>query len=891
MSEKKDSRAPNGSGVRFTETVSAERKGLSSEKIKRTSRHMPEEKIDAPADFADRKSGFYSRLHRESPADNDSAQGGTATQQTIILNRQISSVPTASTDSGDDTVRVGRSYTQRFTPVTVAPELSGATKEIKLDGRLAGQMSFGDLGSYNRAFNTKEISLFDDSRSWESLSSIDKRASDDFDNVYMSLPSENALPSDKTRHLLAAAAVTAEENSINVDAEQISFPGFQSVNRVTEEELERELYKNRSGFVKKFMSKTKLGSVDSEISESMLITSEQQDSEEASQPQKRSRTEAFNRLQREIDEFVLDDEEVRFAAPVEYASKQDEPKITGYIASSKKKFLIKLSILAVLCLVTLIMSAVAISGGGADGAYPQGSERSYAVINLIAVLVGCVIAFPDFTYTLRAIVKGKYSPDFGVYIMLILAVIQSSLLINSSSSLIVVANGAAPVVLFSLLPYYIGRLVIYSNLSLCFNLFSHEEVLNVLCSFGETPLKTDFPFEAQSNVKYTVRARFVQGFMQNALNALPGSTYTGMVSFLLALLATLMGIIAGFVTSDAVYGMTISCVAVTLTIPVHESLGSVIALFRENIVLGKSKSCVISYSVAHDVASSTGNVFIASQLVEQSACAINGIKTFAGADPVVASVYAASVVINAHTPLEGVFTQLVSSGDLKLYDTEEIVYEDRLGLSTWIRNERVLFGSAELMENHNIKIPENAKLDTGDKNQSVLYLAINDSLRAMFLVSYYISRSTSKFLKYLSSCGVCIMVSTNDPNITEEFIMKKCRLPENTVRIIGAGGSREINKRASVVHNFVPVGAVYSGQIRSLASVYDSCFTLEECRRMSDAFTIAGNVLGFAISVAFCVFGSFASLTNVRLVVFLLILDIICVLLPLLRTVFRKKIK
>ena len=56
---------------------------------------------------------------------------------------------------------------------------------------------------------------------------------------------------------------------------------------------------------------------------------------------------------------------------------------------------------------------------------------------------------------------------------------------------------------------------------------------------------------------------------------------------------------------------------------------------------------------------------------------------------------------------------------------ENLVYEDKLGLSAWIHGRRVLVGNRDLLINHNVEAPgRESELKYRHDNRQIMYLAV-----------------------------------------------------------------------------------------------------------------------------------------------------------------------
>ena len=96
---------------------------------------------------------------------------------------------------------------------------------------------------------------------------------------------------------------------------------------------------------------------------------------------------------------------------------------------------------------------------------------------------------------------------------------------------------------------------------------------------------------------------------------------------------------------------------------------------------------------------------------------------------------AASLVHHGDSMLQGAFAEMIPDVGT-LLPVDEFVCEDGQGFCGWIANQRVLFGSREMMANHNIEgLPTKTReAELAEGNGDVLYLSVSGMLAALFSI-------------------------------------------------------------------------------------------------------------------------------------------------------------
>lgn len=780
-----------------------------------------------------------------------------------VTQRQIITKKAATlSDSGTEVMKKG--YTARFEP---EPELSvqrgsdGRTKEFDISSAksqsdtVTGQQTFSSLFTSDGMRGVKrsiKISAPEPEDNDDAATGDDYlMTGDDIASLYNEISAQGELSFGKSEKLRAIARTAGDDRESELE-DQLSFPGFETANeKIDEEKLETDVKKNRLRRVRDFMQR---GGVekpeDSDISEDVLITNISDE-----EIIRREKNAAFKKLQGELSRFVKTHDSEGEDPGIEYNSPHDTKAVNSFILSGKRRAGIGLLLSFVIGVILLIMSIV---GENTQSGFFSGNIKLYASVNFFMSLVVFAVCAFDMRKCFASLKHKRFSSGLSIYAVFLLSLIQTGLIWGYPDALNSSVPMLAPAAVLLLLPLYGGRYIIYNNIRLCFNLFSSKDVLNVLRSFGDGGLAREMVSGLRtpggSDVKYTAKAKAVSGFMRCAVNAVPDDRYSDAVSFASLCASVIIGIISGIVKRNALVGVTAASAVLITAVPVSYVFIAALPLFKENLKLNDKKACIPSYSVAGNISDSTAVIFSASDIVDQSACSIHGIKTFGSANAQTAVIYAAALVAKAHTPLEGIFMQAVSREDIESVATEDVVYEEKLGLSSWIDNKRVLFGSEDLMRHHNIPLPSGDCEIYTEGNRKLIFLAVNDRLQAMFVVSYHIRRNVSLFLKELTKRGMAILVDTVDQNITEEFLERKCRLPADSVRVIGVRVGEYYRSVAQSVEEVVPVGGLHSGRINSQSSLIASSFRLAGRRRIAAVGVYAGAVIGAALAgvLAFC---------------------------------------
>ncbi len=165
---------------------------------------------------------------------------------------------------------------------------------------------------------------------------------------------------------------------------------------------------------------------------------------------------------------------------------------------------------------------------------------------------------------------------------------------------------------------------------------------------------------------------------------------------------------------------------------------------------------------------------------------LKGIKTFEKERVDLAILYAASVLVEGCDTLRDIFLAVIQGKSEMLYKVESLTKEPGRGFTAWVENSRVVIGSREMLQRHDIAPPPvELELKHVPAGHMPVYLAVSGKLFAMFIVRYGAEPEVQDTLDSLVRSGVSLLVRSDDMNVTEELIETAYNLPHGTVKVLG----------------------------------------------------------------------------------------------------------
>ena len=488
-----------------------------------------------------------------------------------------------------------------------------------------------------------------------------------------------------------------------------------------------------------------------------------------------------------------------------------------------------------------------------------------SVLSLILLLFSGIICFKEISDGIHDATKKKITLNSGTVLIFISAVIQTVVSFFSSADISILAPSAIMTMTTATMP----KFFLSNNAKLTSGLMLSDNI-SVFRTASESGIdgviKEKFT-NGQGELRYTSKAVFITGVMKKLTNAIPGPFGIGAANIMVLLFALVSGIASGIISADIMAGMVAFTGIVITCLPVSYVFTAAALLYNTNNALAENKASLISCKCASDITATKAVVFNTSDIIEQSACSIHGVKAFSHTDPQKATLYCASAINAGLSPLAYIMKQVTDQSDIPVPEAEHIDVFSSGGIEATVENCVVHLGSREFLEERGIYVPDEnyeEKFLTGDRK--LLYFAMDGKFSMLLIVSYHIKRSVAAFFKYLSANDIKIVVHSSDPNITPAYIIKKCKLKENTVFETENAQAAYFADKEKRTESALPADTFTDGSIKAISTLIRSAFNLNKKTELLP-FVIYMMSAICAILIAVPVFlGSAAAISNLYIV-------------------------
>ena len=243
---------------------------------------------------------------------------------------------------------------------------------------------------------------------------------------------------------------------------------------------------------------------------------------------------------------------------------------------------------------------------------------------------------------------------------------------------------------------------------------------------------------------------------------------------------------------------------------------------------------------------------------------LNGVKFYSDrkSDQVIA--YATALIRTCGGSLEPVFTQLCRSRECAEYVTVNFQNYNG-GIGGEVCDESVLMGSAELLRDMGVEIPE------GTMVSQAVYCAIDGQLCAVFALSYSKMKSAAAGLVTLCGCRKLTPVLTcGDFMITESFLRGKFGVNTRRIAFPGREVRQELRTRTAG-EDTVALALTTQDGLAPMAYAVTGARAVKTASKLGLVIHMIGGILGMLIMLVLAYLGSAELLTPINILLYQLV--------------------
>ena len=595
------------------------------------------------------------------------------------------------------------------------------------------------------------------------------------------------------------------------EEEQMMLSGFgeePETEKIDEDELRSELDKKRAEKKKKFVLLSVLGDEDPQEDENLP---EEKEDEPEEQPEKK----------RKHSEKV----------PLEYEKPEQRGRIYNSLKNAASQFktsVIGLCVLEGVSLLLLLIPKILEWAAIDAPAFDRGGA-GLAAANIVLLLASFYLAFPNILSGVKALANGRVTGGAVGGLTFILALVQTILSFFNKSPEGASGMFYCAAAIFALLMTAEnssrGTARVMQNFLFCTakrksGLYGIRAIESEKDAFEVgRALKMGNP-----DILYSGRVEFPADFIKNSEANSPADSCIKRSLIISSAVSVLLAVISGIITKDIFQAFGVLTGAFCLTSPCAIELALMIPLYLENRKLNSEGGMIAGYDAALECSEAVAASVDSADLFDRAACEMHGMKDFHTVRIDDVLLYAVAIVLKSGGPLTDVFNRIIGGSTELLPPVRDMIYEDRLGLSATIYNQRVLLGNRNLLTHHNIEVPLKSEEDKVKRNgRKILYIAIDSQVAAMFVFNYAEDSSLKDSINEMADNGFSLVVRTDDPNVTDELIAARFGIAQKDIKMTLSHGARIFSAYRDSVVDSAPAKVMHDGSARSYFKSIAAC--------------------------------------------------------------------
>ncbi len=595
------------------------------------------------------------------------------------------------------------------------------------------------------------------------------------------------------------------------EEEQMMLSGFgeePETEKIDEDELRSELDKKRAEKKKKFVLLGGLG--DDEPQEDENLPEEKEDEPEEQPKKKKKHSEK---------------------APLEYEKPEQRGRVYNSLKNAASQFktsVIGLCVLEGVSLLLLLIPKILEWAAIDAPAFDRGGA-GLAAANIVLLLASFYLAFPNILSGVKALANGRVTGGAVGGLTFILALVQTILSFFNKSPEGASGMFYCAAAIFALLMTAEnssrGTARVMQNFLFCTakrksGLYGIRAIESEKDAFEVgRALKMGNP-----DILYSGRVEFPADFIKNSEANSPADSCIKRSLIISSAVSVLLAVISGIITKDIFQAFGVLTGAFCLTSPCAIELALMIPLYLENRKLNSEGGMIAGYDAALECSEAVAASVDSADLFDRAACEMHGMKDFHTVRIDDVLLYAVAIVLKSGGPLTDVFNRIIGGSTELLPPVRDMIYEDRLGLSATIYNQRVLLGNRNLLTHHNIEVPLKSEEDKVKRNgRKILYIAIDSQVAAMFVFNYAEDASLKDSINEMADNGFSLVVRTDDPNVTDELIAARFGIAQKDIKMTLSHGARIFSAYRDSVVDSAPAKVMHDGSARSYFKSIAAC--------------------------------------------------------------------
>ncbi len=555
-------------------------------------------------------------------------------------------------------------------------------------------------------------------------------------------------------------------------------------------------------------------------------------------------------------------EQVKKYGTDEYRTEDDKFKVAYYLKKKKNTALVSAAVSYVCFIILAIISVLAKN-------VVEGSTF-FIIISLIFTIIPSAVNFNMIIDGVKAFKGFKFNKNTGSFLAVLATFVQQIAFLFSDSPF---ESGLSLFSAAAVLALAFNQTGEYFELKRISENFSFIADKKDIYSIGPIE-KSETAFEIgrgllleDPSVLASQKTLFPRRFIELSRRYYPSDEISKRLIPIGFLASVIVGVLALLVSKNIFSAVTAFSACVCVSIPYFSFIADSISMARISKKVRKKGGMIAGWDAfrvcdnANAVAVDSADVFA------QDGGNVYGIHLFSDMQIDEAIIYTASLLIASGGPLGNLFKRVIVGEVSLLPPVDTLAYEDKLGLSAWIFNRRILVGNADLLKNHNVEIPDQALVERHlSAGRYPLYLSIDGKAAAVFIVSYDVNNTNARLLKKIESNSISLLVRTDDANITDEMVASNLTLPRSGVKVLSAVSGDLYKSYTAGTTSAADALLMHDGKAHSFLYAIKSALSLGSFKQVLNTFQICAMGIGVALVAALSLVSGLQNLNCIQIV-------------------------
>ena len=495
----------------------------------------------------------------------------------------------------------------------------------------------------------------------------------------------------------------------------------------------------------------------------------------------------------------------------------------------------------------------------------------FIVLSLILTAIAVALNISIISEGVKAFRSFRLNKNTGVFVGLVASVLQSVVLLATDApfenGVSLFSASAVLALTLNVAGEYIELKRIADNFE---NLCSNENIYSIAhIEKEETAFEIGRGLLLDSpEVLSSQKTLFPRRFIELSRKYYPSDELSRKLIPIGFIASVVVGVLVLLITKDIRNAITAFCGSVCVSIPYFSCIADSVAISKVSKKL-LSKGAMLSGWQAYKMCEDANAIAVDScDVFDSEGGNVYGIHPFYDIQIDEAIIYTATLAIASGGPLGNLFKRVIVGETSLLPPVDTLAYEDKLGLSAWIFNRRILVGNEDLLRNHNVEIPDTALITKHLKEgRYPLYLAIDGKAAAVFIISYDADPHNTGLFRKIESNSITLLIRSDDANITDEMVSRKLSVHQSGVKILSAVSGDVYKSYVKETTTASDALLIHDGGAHSFLCAVKSALSLGDFKQVLSTFQICAMGIGIALVAVLSFVSGLQNLTALSLVV------------------------